>query len=320
MVSSAPRPASRALSTALRRLGVGLLTLWAAVTFAFFALRLAAGDPISSLLSQGLASPEQADALRTSLGLDSPLPVQYLRFLGGLTRGELGRSLYTQRSVAATIAEQAGPTLRLAVAGLLVAGLVGLALGIAAGTFRTSLFGRTASSIAGFATAIPAALTGVIVLWVATSLAHSSPSVLSLTRSESLVLPALALGIASSGALARVIQSGLEDNFNAPYLLAARARGVQPGPRLIWHALRPVLPLAISFLALEAALLLGGTVVTETVFARPGLGRLLVSSILIGDYPVVQGLVLLAAVVYTLTHVAADTLSAIVDPRLRPST
>ena len=303
----------------MRRLGTGLLTLWAAVTFAFFALRLAAGDPISSLLSQGLASPEQADALRTSLGLDSPLPVQYLRFLGGLTRGELGRSLYTQRSVAATIAQQAGSTLRLAVAGLLVAAVVGLALGIAAGTFRTSLFGRTASSLAGFATAIPAALTCVLVLWAATSLAQSSPFLLPLTRSESLLLPALALGIASSGALARVIQSGLEDNFDAPYLLAARARGVQPGPRLIWHALRPVLPLAVSFLALEAALLLGGTVVTETVFARPGLGRLLVSSILIGDYPVVQGLVLLAAVVYTLTHVAADTLSAIIDPRLRPS-
>jgi ABC-type dipeptide/oligopeptide/nickel transport system permease component len=134
-----------------------------------------------------------------------------------------------------------------------------------------------------------------------------------------LLLPALALGIASSGALARVIQSGLEDNRDAPYLLAARARGVRHGPRLVWHALRPVLPLAISFLALEAALLLGGTVVTETVFARPGLGRLLVSSILIGDFPVVQGLVLLAAVIYTLTHVVADSLSAIIDPRLRAS-
>jgi ABC-type dipeptide/oligopeptide/nickel transport system permease component len=111
----------------------------------------------------------------------------------------------------------------------------------------------------------------------------------------------------------------LEDNRDAPYLLAARARGVRHGPRLVWHALRPVLPLAISFLALEAALLLGGTVVTETVFARPGLGRLLVSSILIGDFPVVQGLVLLAAVIYTLTHVVADSLSAIIDPRLRAS-
>ena len=306
-------------SAFLRRAGTGVLTLWAAVTFVFFALRLTAGDPTASLLSQGLATQQQADALRRSLGLDSPLPVQYLRFLEGLARGELGRSLYTQRNVAATIGEQAGPTLRLALAGLLVAIVVGCSLGVAAGASPGSAFGRAAASLAGLATAIPAALTGVLVLWTATSLARGVPSLLPLTRSDSLLLPALALGIASSGALARVIQSGLEDNRDAPYLLAARARGVRHGPRLVWHALRPVLPLAISFLALEAALLLGGTVVTETVFARPGLGRLLVSSILIGDFPVVQGLVLLAAVIYTLTHVVADSISAIIDPRLRAS-
>jgi len=304
----------------LRRAGIGVLTLWAAVTVAFFALRLAAGDPTDNLLAQGLASPEQAQALRESLGLDQPLVIQYAGYLQGLARGDLGRSLFTQRLVSRTIADQAGPTLALAGAGLMVAAALGSLLGIAAGWAGRSLFGRAASGLSGLATAVPVAVTGVFLLWAATWLASLRPELLPLSRGGNLLLPALALGIASSGALARVLQSGLEENLHAPFMLAARARGVGHGFRLAWHALRPALPLAISFLALETALLLGGTVVTEMVFARPGLGRLLVTSILTGDFPVVQGLVLLAATVYTLTHIAADTLSARVDPRLRSTT
>ena len=304
----------------LRRAGIGVLTLWAAVTVAFFALRLAAGDPTDNLLAQGLASPEQAQALRESLGLDQPLVIQYAGYLQGLARGDLGRSLFTQRLVSRTIADQAGPTLALAGAGLMVAAALGSLLGIAAGWAGRSLFGRAASGLSGLATAVPVAVTGVFLLWAATWLASLRPELLPLSRGGNLLLPALALGIASSGALARVLQSGLEENLHAPFMLAARARGVGRGFRLAWHALRPALPLAISFLALETALLLGGTVVTEMVFARPGLGRLLVTSILTGDFPVVQGLVLLAATVYTLTHIAADTLSARVDPRLRSTT
>jgi peptide/nickel transport system permease protein len=303
--------------TFLRRAGIGLLTLWAAVTIAFFALRLAAGDPTDNLLAQGLASPEQARALRQSLGLDRPLVIQYFNYLEGLARGDLGRSLFTQRLVSQTIADQAGATLELAAAGLLVASVLGTLLGVAAGWTGESLVGRASGGFSGLATAVPVAVTGVLILWAATALASARPELLPWTRGGSLILPALALGIASSGALARVLQSGLEENLHAPFLLAARARGVGHGTRLAWHALRPALPLAISFMALEASLLLGGTVVTEMVFARPGLGRLLVTSILSGDFPVVQGLVLLAALIYPLTHLAADTVSARVDPRLR---
>jgi ABC-type dipeptide/oligopeptide/nickel transport system permease component len=102
-------------------------------------------------------------------------------------------------------------------------------------------------------------------------------------------------------------------------MLAARARGLRRGPRLLWHALRPALPPVVSLIAIEAAFLFGGTVVTETVFSRPGLGRLLVGSILQGDFPVAQGLVVLSALVYTLSHVVADTLGLVLDPRLRPA-
>jgi ABC-type dipeptide/oligopeptide/nickel transport system permease component len=132
-----------------------------------------------------------------------------------------------------------------------------------------------------------------------------------------LLLPALVLGFASSGAIARVVQFGLTESLQAPYVLAARARGLAPGLRLLWHALRPVLPPVISLGALEAAYLFGGTVVTETVFSRPGLGRLLVSAILQGDYPIAQGLVALAALFYTASHLLADGAAMALDPRLR---
>jgi peptide/nickel transport system permease protein len=317
MVSSASRPTAGALSIFARRFGLALATLWAAVTISFFGLRLAAGDPLAGLLSQGLASPQQAEELRARLGLADPLLTQYTRYLAGLLRGDLGRSLYTQRPVGDVIAEQAGSTAELAIAGLGMTIVIGAGLGLSAGVSRATALGTTASAAAGLATALPVALTGVLILWAAMSVGRAVPAILPLTRSDSLLLPALALGIASAGALARILEGGLQENLDSPYVLAARARGVRRGLPLIWHALRPALPLAISFLSLEAALLLGGTVVTETVFARPGLGRLLVSSILDGDFPVVQGLVLVAAAVYTATHFAADIVAALADPRLR---
>jgi peptide/nickel transport system permease protein len=316
MVPTADRPSSGALSSVLRRLIIGLVTLWTAVTFAFFALRLAAGDPTQGLVSQGLATAEQAQALRASLGFADPLLVQYARFLGGVAHGDLGRSIYTQRPVRSVIAEQAAPTAELALAGLGLTALLGFTLGVVGGLRPARRSGRVTLALSNFSTAVPISLTAILILWLALQATRAAPFLLPLTRSNSLLLPALALGVASAGALARVIQSGLEDNLQAPFLLAARARGVGQG-QLAWHALRPVLPLAISFLALEAALLLGGTVVTETVFARPGLGRLLISSILSGDYPVVQGLVLVGALVYTVTHAMADVISAFADPRLR---
>jgi peptide/nickel transport system permease protein len=303
----------------VRRAGIGLLTLWAAITATFFALRLAAGDPTDNMLAQGLATAEQAQALRASLGLDRPLLVQYVDYLADLARGDLGNSLLTRRSVVQVIGEQAWATVELALAGLVVAAVIGGLLGVAAGWTGNHPVGRLSAGLAGLATAVPVAVTGVLLLLAATWLSRARPEVLVATRSGNLALPALALGLASAGALARVLQSGLEESRQAPFLLAARARGVGGGARLVWHALRPALPLAISFVALEASLLLGGTVVTETVFARPGLGRLLVTSILGGDFPVVQGLVLLGATVYTLTHVAAETVSARIDPRLHAS-
>jgi len=291
-------------------------TAWAAVTITFFALRLGTGDPTASLLAQGLATPAQAQALRHELGLDQPLFNQYLGFLSGLARGDLGQSLYTGRPVLRVIAEQAPSTAELAGLGLLLAVVLGLVLGVVGAWHGRRALGRAASGLAGVATALPVAFTGIVGLVLLTGVqGGAASSVWAPVRR--LALPALVLGYASSGAIARVVQAGLSESLTKPYILAARARGVRPRLLLLWHALRPALPPAISLGALEAAYLFGGTVVTETVFSRPGLGRLLVSAILQGDFPIVQGLVVLAAIVYTASHFLADALAMLIDPRLR---
>jgi peptide/nickel transport system permease protein len=313
MVPTSDRPAPGVLTAAGQRLLDGVLTAWAAVTATFLALRLAGGDPVASLLAQGLASEDQAAALRHDLGLDLPLLQQYIRFLGSLVRGDLGHSLYTGQPVTQIIREQIPYTAELASLGLVVALVAGMLVGLLA--TREDRLHRLplASGVAGLATALPVAFTGILAILAAIA-SRAAPVLL-----RGVLLPALVLGFASSGAIARLIQAGMQETLNAPFMLAARARGLRYGPRLLWHALRPALPPVISLIAIEAAFLLGGTVVTENVFSRPGLGRLLVTSILQGDYPVAEGLVVLSALVYTATHVAADILSFALDPRLRGS-
>jgi peptide/nickel transport system permease protein len=313
MVPTPDRPAAGILTAAGRRVLDGLLTAWAAVSATFFSLRLAGGDPVASLLAQGLASENQAAELRHKLGLDLPLLQQYLRFLASLVRGDLGHSLYTGQPVTQIIGEQITYTAALAGVGLAVALIAGLLIGLVATREDRLRRFPLASGIAGLATALPVAFTGILAILAAIA-SGAAPVLL-----RGVTLPALVLGFASSGAIARLVQAGLLDTLNAPFVLAARARGLRDGPRLLWHALRPALPPVISLIAVEAAFLFGGTVVTENVFSRPGLGRLLVASILQGDYPVAQGLVVLSALVYSATLVAADVLSFTLDPRLRGS-
>ena len=313
MVPQPNRPAASLLTAAGRRALDGLLTAWAAVSVTFLALRLTGGDPVASLLAQGLASVEQADALRHQLGLDLPLLQQYLRFLTSLLSGDLGRSLYTGQPVTQIISEQLPYTAQLAAAGLAVALVLGLLLGLLATREDRQRSLPLASGVSGLATALPVAFTGILAILAAIAF-RAAPTLL-----RGITLPALVLGFASSGAIARLVQAGLQETLSAPFMLAARARGIRRGPRLLWHALRPALPPVISLIAVEAAFLFGGTVVTESVFSRPGLGRLLVASILQGDYPIAQGLVVLSAVVYSATHVLADVFGLALDPRLRRS-
>jgi ABC-type dipeptide/oligopeptide/nickel transport system permease component len=301
------------IAAVLRRLGEGLLTAWAAVSLAFFALRIAIGDPAASLLSQGLVTPAQLDQIREVLGLNAPLWQQYLTYLTDLVRGDLGVSLYTQQSVSSIIAQQLPATVTLASLGWTLGIVFGLMLGILAAWKRRSLLKTMAAVLSGLGTALPVAFTGVLALYlVRWSTPHQLPRTLT-----NLWVPASVLAFATAGAIGRVTRTSLEESIEAPYILAARARGIRRNLRLLWHALRPALPPVVSLSALEAAFLFSGTVVTETVFSRPGLGRLLVSSILRGDYPVALGLVALAAIFYTASLLIGDLMAMALDPRLR---
>jgi peptide/nickel transport system permease protein len=294
-----------------------VLTAWVAVSLTFFGLRLVGGDPTQVLLSQGLASQAQVAALRASLGLDRPLLMQYADFLFDLLHFDLGRSLYSGRTVVGIVAEQVPSTVQLAVLALLLAIPAGIVLGVVAAWERKRAVGRLASVLAGLSTSLPVAFLGLILL---AGFAVGSRRLVSGVLTEQvfhLVLPVCVLAIGAAGALGRVVEAGVCETLAAPFVLAARARGVRPWPRLLWHVLRPALPAIISLAALEATLFFTGTVVTETIFARPGLGRLLVTSILQADYPVAQGLIAIAAVLYTVSQVAADVLATAVDPRLR---
>lgn len=311
MVPLSERPRITALVPLARRLSVGLLTAVAAVSLTFFALRLAAGDPVASLLSQGLTTPEQAEAMRRSLGYDLPLFRQYLRFLANFARGDLGVSLYSGQSVTAIIGSQVSSTVQLAGLSLAVALPLGIFLGSISSWKTRPAAQRVATTLSGLATSLPVATTGVISLLIVSLLARRQVS------GVQLWLPALVLGYAAAGPFARAVHAGLESSLNSPFILAAKARGLRRGRRMYWHALRPALPAAIALIALEAAFLFTGTVVTETVFSRPGLGRTLVRSILQADFPVAQGIVALAALIYVGSQVLADGLGWVLDPRLR---
>ena len=316
MVPFLDRPQYRAIVAIGQRILDGLLTAWVTVTFTFFALRIAAGDPLASLLSQGLITSQQVEQIRIQLGLDQPLFHQYFQFLNSLLHGDLGRSLYTKRSVLQIIFEQLPSTVELALSALLIALILGVLIGTVAAWKRGSIKGAVAESLSGLATALPVAFTGILGLLIMSWFIRGFPGDAGISSLKDLFLPASVLGFASAGAIARVVQSGLEESIQKPYILAARARGISRGLRLFWHALRPALPPVISLSALQAAFLFSGTVVTETVFSRPGLGRLLISSILQGDFPIAQGIVILAALLYTASHHLADILAMLIDPRL----
>ena len=316
MVPLPYRLSSRAVRAISRQLLDGILTVFAAVSVVFFSLRFAAGDPLAIVLSQGFANREQIEELRIALGLDQPLLSQYIDFLRSLLRGDLGKSLYTGQPVITLIKQQYPQTIELAFTALLLAIGLGLVFGIAAAIRKHSRIGSFAEFSANLAISLPVSFTGILILFLWLQglrwLTLDSP----LLGLKDLFLPALILGFASAGALAKVVQSGLEGSLQEPYMLAARARGIRPRMRFIWHALRPSLAPAISLAALEAAFLFSGTVITETVFSRPGLGRMLVNAILQGDFAIVQGIVVIAALLYVATQVLAEILSIILDPRL----
>ena len=300
----------------IRRLTSIILVLWAAATLSFLAIHLLPGDPATQILVRAGASQQAIAVRRAQIGWDRPLTEQYARFMWKVARLDLGESWITGRRVTQMLSEAALPTLELALAAMLVAILVGAGLGTLSASFRGTWVDSTGMILALLGVSTPVAWSGLLALMVLSAVLSWLPSsgggdALQLTW------PAIVLGLASAGAIARLTRAGLLDVLTEPYIIVARSKGLPDWLILARHVWPMALPPVLAVIALQFGFLLGGAAVTEAVFARQGLGRLVVEAVLSQDLPVVQGVVLLSATAYSLVNLAADALQWLLDPRVR---
>ena len=297
----------------VRRLLAALPLLFGAATIVFLILHLVPGDPARLMLGPGAPDADVA-AFRARLGLDRPLPAQYLEFVGRLLHGDLGRSLHYDDGVAALLAERFPSTLRLGLAALLAALALAVPAGVAAVVWRGGAVDRGLSVVSAAAMAMPSFWLGPLLV-VLFSIRLRWLPVSGADAPGALVLPAATLALPVAALLARLIAVALLEEWRAPYVTAARARGLGNAGALV-HAARNAAGPVLTVLGLQTGALLTGAILTETVFAWPGVGRLLVHGITYRDYPLVQGLVLAFAAVYLLANLAADVARATLDRRV----
>jgi len=299
-----------------RRLLQAVFVLWLAATLAFIAMQLTPGDPAQALLAASGATREEVAQRRAELGLDDSFLVQYARYLAHLARGNLGTSWLHGRPVEQMLLEQIAPTAELAAAAMAVGAGAGIALGVLGAVRRGTWLDAATTAVASLGLSTPTYWSGLLaILLFSLELRWLPPSGEGDLRH--LVLPGLVLGLALSGSVARLVRARVAETITEPFVTAARARGLSSARVLLVHVLRSALAPAITVIALQFGFLLGGAVVTETVFARRGLGKLAVKAILWQDLPVVRGVVVLGALSYTLVNLAADLAQAWLDPRVR---
>jgi len=299
-----------------RRLLMAVPVLWLAATLAFLAMHFLPGNPAEVLLSQSGGSAEAISDLQAQLGLDAPIHIQYLRFLGNVLRGNLGRSLITNRPVTITILEQLPHTIALTLTSMVIAVLLGTALGIAAALNQHTWLDSLCVTISTLGTSVPIFWSSLVLLFLFSLLLPWLPLAVRTPLQRSL-LPAVVLGFASAGSIARLTRSSMLEILNQDYILVARAKGLGEYQLLWRHALRNLLIPLFTMIGLQCGHLLGGAVVTETIFARQGLGRLVVDAILWKDFPLVQGAVLWSALIFVLLNLIVDVAYAFADPRIR---
>jgi peptide/nickel transport system permease protein len=298
----------------LRRL-VSLGPLLAGVaSLVFLLLHVVPGDPVDLMLGES-ARPAARAELRERLGLERSLPVQYASWMGAALRGDLGESIRSGRPVRALVAERVPATALLAAAALLVAMLIGIPLGTAAAARKGSGVDRAAMAASLAAVATPSFWLGpMLVLLLSVELGWLP--VAGDESAASLVLPALTLGAGMSGILVRITRAALLETLADDYVRTARAKGASGLRILLVHALPNAATPVLSVLGLQLGALLAGSVVTETIFAWPGLGRLVVEAIQARDYPVVQGAVLVIATTTVVANLVAEIAQAAIDPRI----
>jgi peptide/nickel transport system permease protein len=298
-----------------RRLLLTIPVLFGIATLVFALVHLVPGDPAVQMLGEG-ASGEDVAALRTRLGLDQPLFVQYGQFLRGVSHGDLGTSFRLNTTVTHAIAETVPRTMQLALASMLVASIFAIPLGMIAAIFKGRWPDQTAMTFAVLGLSLPAFWVGPMLAWgFAVGLGWLPVS--GYGRWSHLVLPSLTLGLSLAAILARMTRTTLLDELRELYVLAARARGASRVRAIVRHAFRNSLIPIITIVGLQFGAVLTGSIITETIFAWPGVGRLLITAINTRDYPLVQGCILWIAVIYVGVNLVTDLMYGWLDPRIR---
>ncbi len=298
----------------VRRLMLTIPVVLGVSIIVFSIIRMIPGDPARSIAGVN-ATPEFIQQVRVRYALDQPLPVQYGRFMVDLLRGDLGNSIFSGRAVTTEIGERFPRTLLLATIALVIATMIGVSAGIVSATRRNSIFDNASMLVALVGVAAP-------VFWMALMLQLLFAVQLRLLPATGigtirhLILPSVTLGTASAALMARITRSSMLDVLRQDFITTARSKGLSERLVVYKHALKNALIPVVTVLGLQFGILLGGAVLTETVFAWPGVGRLLVDAILRRDYPVVQGTVMLLAFLFVIINLVVDVVYAFLDPRI----
>lgn len=291
-----------------------ILTLWFVVTFAFIVLRTS-GDPVIAILG-GDALPAEIEQFRVEWGLDQPLLVQYLKYVGQMATGQFGQSLREHRPVLDIILERVPATAALGLVAYLLAVLVGIPAGILAALRRGGWLDRAIMAFAVFGFALPNFFMGILLILLFSLTWQILPSS-GMGTIAHFIMPALTLGTFTAGTLARFTRSAMLEVLEKPYMRAAAAKGVPPLRRVLMHALPNAAIPIVTIIGLNLGQLIAGAIVVETVFAWPGVGRLLVTAVSQRDLALVQGLVMIIAFTMVMTNLIVDLAYGLLDPRIR---
>jgi peptide/nickel transport system permease protein len=297
-----------------QRLVWSVFVLFGVATAVFVILHLS-GDPTALMLPAD-AQPEDAVRLRHAFGFDRPLPIQYLDFLWGAVRGDLGASLRFQQPALGLVLERVPMTLLLAVSGLTFAIVLALPIGILSAARRGTWIDSLGMMLALLGQSVPVFWLGLMLIMVFAVGLHWLPA-LGSGGLDHLVLPTISLGMFSAAATARLLRAGLIDVLEQEFVRTARAKGLAERSVLLGHAVRNALIPVVTMLGLQFGALLGGALVTETIFAWPGMGRLLIQAIYNRDYPLAQAAILWLALIFVAVNLLVDVLYAVLDPRIR---
>ncbi len=307
----------------LSRLAGTLVVMSLVAVLVFVLTRAASGDPVAVLLGDQ-ATAEDIARVQREYGLDQPLVVQFGYWLKELAQGNLGQSIFLQRPVTQALWERAEPTTLLALMAMSIAALVGVPCGIVSAVFRGKAVDQVFTGLAMLGASIPSFWFGLVLMQIfAVSLGwfpvsgYGDPGAPLLQRMHHLVLPATVLGVLNSALIIRFTRASMLDVLGEDYVRTARAKGLAEPVVVLKHALRNALVPIVTVLGLTVALMIGGAVVTETVFGLPGVGNLVVNAVLRRDYPVIQGALLVVAVVYVVINFLVDLLYTVVDPRVK---